>query len=75
MTTRPGRNFRVDGFGVCSVWINKPTSLIERERAGPLSVARGWEWDVSIPSSASDVGTPKRRIKLKLESMCKNIME
>src|SRR5947207_14344529 len=24
MTTRPGRNFRVDGLGVCSVWMNKP---------------------------------------------------
>src|SRR5436305_5639960 len=23
MTTRPGRNFRVDGLGVCSVWMNK----------------------------------------------------
>jgi len=74
MTTRPGRNFRVDGFGVCSVWINKPSSLIERERAGPLSVAQGWGWDVSIPS-VSDVGTQKRRIKLNLESMCRNIME
>src|SRR5258708_40120169 len=30
MTTRPGRNFRVDGLGVCSVWINKPISFIER---------------------------------------------
>ena len=38
MTTRPGRNFRVEGFGVCSVWMNKPTSCRTR-RGYPLGVA------------------------------------
>jgi hypothetical protein len=38
MTTRPGRNFRVEGFGVCSVWMNKPTSLSNASRL-PLGVA------------------------------------
>src|SRR5216683_131370 len=40
MTTRPGRNFRVDGLGVCSVWINKPNLLLEHLAAGPLGVAQ-----------------------------------
>ena len=43
MTTRPGRNFNVDGLGVCSVWINKPTSLSSRAGfiAAPLRLGTG----------------------------------
>src|SRR5262245_29942764 len=41
MTTRPGRNFRVEGLGVCSVWMNKPTSFSDADRIDAIDVAQG----------------------------------
>ena len=52
ITTRPGRNFSVDGLGVCSVWINKPYLLTRT--FGVLAnrrAAQGWGRDVAAPSS------------------------
>jgi hypothetical protein len=34
MTTRPGRNFKVAGLGVASVWINIASCPLRRFKAG-----------------------------------------
>src|SRR5471030_1764883 len=62
ITTRPGRNFRVDGLGVCSVWINKIASEVGRK--------------VSDPQKCStDVGTKSGPIKMILRRFCTKVME
>ena len=38
MTAQPGRNFRVAGFGVCSVWMNIGGSAAHEEGQGALSM-------------------------------------
>src|SRR5712672_979926 len=75
MTTRPGRNFRVDGLGVCSVWINKPSSFSNALRQGPLSVAGdGDRGRLRSHSLISDLGTGAEAIKLIIERLCIKVM-
>src|SRR3954453_13798337 len=62
MTTRPGRNFRVDGLGVCSVWINKPTSLWDTRAMSPRRLQVG-DGTSQSPKDAFDVGTASKAIK------------
>src|ERR1044071_8222381 len=74
MTTRPGRNFRVDGLGVCSVWMNKPTSVSDASRNRWRRA--GWERDVSAPQlDGLDVGTAAKPIKSILGRDWKCIMD
>src|SRR5712672_1171809 len=68
MTTRPGRNFRVDGLGVCSVWINKPTSVRMR-CGGPLGIAQAGDETSPSPLDVHDVGTGGKAIKLILNNL------
>src|SRR5471032_3243426 len=62
MTARPGRNFRVDGLGVCSVWINKLASEVGRKVSDPQKCP-------------TDVGTGASPIKMILRPFCIEVME
>src|SRR5215831_7302887 len=73
MTTRPGRNFRVDGLGVCSVWMNKPTSL-SSARGLAAGAAQAGDGTSPPPFDGSDLGTTALGIKPILEQLWKNIM-
>src|SRR6516162_2857678 len=54
MTTRPGRNFRVAGFGVCSVWMNIDGS---EKSMGLHTLA----WGFGAANQPSAGGRPKPR--------------
>src|SRR5690349_3538890 len=76
MTTRPGRNFRVDGLGVCSVWINK-TGSPWIGRCGQNAPRRselgaGRHRPRLLPS---DLGTEEGRIKMILGLVCIIVMD
>src|SRR5476649_1818583 len=62
MTTRPGRNFRVDGLGVCSVWINKLASEVGRKVSDPQKCL-------------TEVGTKSGPNKMILRQYCIEVME
>ena len=66
MTMRPGRNFRVAGFGVCSVWMNIDGSRSEAKRnCRALSmVVRSVESTLGRPSSVVNRGSARRRSQM-----------
>src|SRR5215472_5161218 len=74
MTTRPGRNFRVDGLGVCSVWMNKPTSL-SSARGLAAGAAQAGDGTSPPPFDGSDLGTTALGIKPILEQLWKILWE